>query len=212
MEESKTKIVVATDTHIGSCGHAEMDDYVDLINLDRRLEKKKTPMFLTGDIVDITNCKKKKVSFYREVIKRLRSHFGSRYTIGNHCAMNIGTGFVTYMLRSGKMVCFAHGTGVYIEGTYYPIHYSEKSTKKWARKKGGRGKWSAWKYKMWRKFSKHKGGWKEPSDKVKANIAKICKLLGCDIFVWGHTHKMYRGVHNGILLLNLQKGIHTIYV
>lgn len=201
------KILVGNDIHIGSVAHAEMDDYTDLIRIDK---DNKNELYLLGDIIDRTNCKKRDVGYYTACIGRLKEHFNERYIYGNHEAINIGRGYQIITVNNTR-VLLCHGIGIYLGTTYYPINYSEKETIKWSGHKLGRGFWSALGYKMWRVFSKHKGGYKKPSTKVLDRLVEICNLLSCHAVVFGHTHRSYDGIHHGKRIINTPKGITELY-
>ncbi len=207
-------IVAVSDTHIGSVGHAEIDDYIDIV----RLKDKYPRVSLFGDVVDMTNCKKRLVGHYLMVIQRLMEHFKDRYVKGNHESMKIGTGYDIEIVNGRRVLKF-HGPGVYINEVYHPIYYSEKQTIKWENHKLGRGRWSAWKYRVWRKFSRHKGGWKQPSDYILYRISDIMDLLSCTVAIWGHTHRSFDSDRielpyelRGKRFINVPKGISYIEV
>ena len=196
------RIAVASDVHLGA-PHNELDDYVELIELDKANPGK---VFLTGDIVDRTNCKKKELSYYTNVMRRLKAYFKDRYVLGNHEAHPIGKGYHIEKIGS-KRVLFFHGPGVRIDDVYFPVYYSEAKTEKWENKKKGRGKFSYWKYKTWRMFSRHKGKYKKPSPYILEQTCKIARWLKCDVAIFGHSHRHYDGVHENIRVINVNKGI-----
>jgi len=205
-------LVVATDIHLGAPKvHDELDgNYRVLLNLFN----KHKDVFLSGDIVDRTNCRESEVGTWTAIMWRLRNLYGGRYVLGNHCAHN-RFNYYEIVEINGKRVAVVHGTGIYFNYEWYPIHYSEKRNKKWthrSEKSLGRGRISYWWYGTWRKVSKHKGGWKEPSDKVKENLFRICELLEVEIITWGHTHRSYEGVYHGKRFINLPKGINYIRI
>ena len=201
------RVRVATDTHIGSVAHAEIDDYHTLIGIDT--EGDHDYMVLSGDVVDMSNCKKNSVGYYNKVIDRLKDHFGDRYALGNHECRDIGSGYHIFEYPEGRALVL-HSTGIFIGDKYHAVYYSEKKTRKWAKKKWGRGKFSAFFYKMKHKIRPHKGGTRAPSEKIIRKLVDLCTLLDCTAVIYGHTHKYYRGRHEGIEFYNLPKGVHVV--
>lgn len=200
--------IVASDIHLFSVGHAEMKSWHELLLIK---DGNEVPMFLTGDIVDRTNCKKKEVGRASNVILKLKEEFKQRYVFGNHEAIPIGTGYHIEVINDQR-VLFLHGPGIRLNGRYHEVYYPEKKTIKWEDKKHGRGKWSAFKYKWFRKLWKHKGGWKKPSNKIINRVLDIADLLGCTVVVFGHTHREYDGTHDGVRIINVPKGVSYINI
>jgi len=210
MEWRKDKpnlIAVASDCHLGA-PHREINNdpaiLVDMFN------KYKNAVCL-GDIVDMANVQKSKVNFWIDIKSMLKRLYGDRFIIGNHSCEPIGSGY-TIIEVSGKRVLFFHGPGVYINNIYYPVYYSEEKTEKWANKKHGRGKWSYWKYSTFRSVSKHKGGYKRPSNEILERVYIIANKLKIDMAVWGHTHRTYSGLYKNIRMENVGKGISFVEV
>jgi predicted phosphodiesterase len=196
-----TKIVVYSDTHVGSVAHAELRSITPIL-----AEVNENPLtFATGDIVDRTNCKKSKVTWCSDQIFELKRMMGPKYVFGNHEAIDIRPGFHVQEINN-KRVIFFHGPGIYIDGSYWKVYYSESKTDKWANKKKGRSFWSALGYKVYRSFAKHKGSYKKPSDDILERIVDICEVLKCDVAIFGHTHRSWDDYHHRVRIINVPKG------
>jgi len=197
-------LAVANDTHI-LAPHSEGITVDELI----ALKKKYTHVILNGDIIDMTNCRKKLVGHGENLINILKQRFGDDYVLGNHEAMDIGKGYTVKEIN-GKKVLFLHGPGLFAKGEYWPVYYEIDSTLKWEKKKRGRGRSSYWKYKMYRSFSKHKGGNKRPKDKVIKRLFTVMEVMGCEVVVFGHTHRTFdRWIADPIGSIKMKRIINT---
>ena len=79
----KNKIHVIADAHMfsGKClGYTVQY----LIDLDESLAEKGEALYLVGDIVDLNNAMKKDIREAQIAVRKLTSHFGDRYILGNH--------------------------------------------------------------------------------------------------------------------------------
>jgi len=200
-------IAVAADCHFGAV-HNELNNDPDiLIEMHRKFKH----AICCGDNVDMSNVKKKEVKHWLQVKSYLKDLYKSNYVIGNHSCEPIGSGFVIIEINNTR-VLFFHGPGIYYHGKYFPVYYSEKQTRKWENKKHGRGKWSYFKYKLWRSFSKHKGGEKRPSDKIIKKINVIMNELNISIACWAHTHRSCDFMIGNRRYINIGKGISYIEV
>jgi len=211
--DEKNVLVFANDIHLGAPPpHDELQrDYIVLVDLLDRFKY----VVLGGDVVDRSNCRESEIDMWTAIMMRLRNIFCFDYVLGNHECTNKFNYLTMKTINNKKVVCL-HGQGAYIFNEWYPVYYSEERNKKWTHKKYsklGRGKLSYWAYGFKRKYlSKHKGGWREPSEEIKERLYRIGEIFDADVIVWGHSHKEYDGNYRGVRLVNCPKGINYLQI
>lgn len=200
-------LTIVSDIHIGAPHNEGLNEESLFL-----LKKKESEVVLSGDIFDMTNCKKSMAPYYCAMKHKTLDLYGRDYILGNHEAVSMLTRGQNYSFQikeiNNKRVVIFHGPGIYVdEDTYYPVYYSQAKTERWASKSWGRGRFSYWKYKMFRKLKKHKGGYKKPSKEIIKRIDKIMDAFWCDVAIWGHTHRYCDITIGNRRYINVNKGI-----
>ncbi len=183
------KFVVYNDIHIGAphtTGHTLKDFLKDKENPD-------VIVILNGDISDPINTKKKKLPGVLEDLEKTIKAFGKNYVLGNH----EGRKPELYYRKIGN-VLFFHG---------HTIFWKWKTVLKWEIKKLGRGVIFYFFYRL-RHIVGRSGGELKLKDKYLKMIQEILVERGCDTAVFGHTHKYYDKIHNGLRIVNFGQGRH----
>lgn len=206
MNIDNTKLWVASDIHLFA-PHATFENEELLIQLKKNNEN----AVLCGDIIDFKNCKKSDLKKATDTYVELKRLYGGDYITGNHECISIGKGWTLKAVKNKRVLIF-HGPGIYFEGVYYDVYYHEDETKKWERKKHGQSNFKYFTYGLYRKFSKHHGGEKEPSQEIKEKILKIMELTNASVAIYGHTHRHWDGFYKGRRIVNVNRGITGIEI
>ena len=148
-------------------------------------------VFLTGDIVDTDNAKKKNIRICRDLIDELKEIHGDSYASGNHECVD---GSPYYIKHDNILICHGH-----------TLFWDMDKVRKWENKKGGM---SYWRYKayQWFKHSGRNGKQLGLSGEKASEIATIAKSYNCDTIIFGHTHRAYDEVYAGVRIINVPKG------
>jgi len=187
-----TKLIIFSDCHYGSPGKfpypGELEYGENVIH--------------TGDIFEFKNIRKKYVRLltnnYRCYLKKCRD----TKTITMAC--NHGVSVVQFY--NGNYGCIKEIDGKRIWVTHgHRYYYSKKTYTKWENKKPGKSKW----FLKW--IERKNGSFKEssyqkPSQYIIDKIVKEARQHGCQYALWGHTHRYYRGTHDGVDLINVGRG------
>ena len=148
-------------------------------------------VFLTGDIIDVDNCKRKHLQLAKDRVKDLKKIHGAHYLLGNHECQEPERYFFKY-----KNVLFTHG---------HTLFWDLKKIAKWENKKGGM-KW--WRYKLYA-LTHHSGRNGKPlklsTEKI-IEFSSLAKSFGCNTIVFGHTHRVYDETYHGVRIINVPKG------
>ena len=205
-------LTMVSDIHIGA-PHNEGISTKDLL----RMRSEEENLVLSGDIYDMTNCKKQDAVQLCANMNSLLDIFGRDYVLGNHEAMPLITRGKNHSFQikeiNNKRVLIFHGPGVFIdESNYFEVYYGLNKTRKWEMKDWGRGKWSYFKYKAYSTLFKHRGGYKRPSKEIIRRINLIMDALWCDVAIWGHTHRNCDIKINNRRYINVNKGITKITI
>jgi predicted phosphodiesterase len=185
------KIAIYSDCHI-LAPHEVKGTFADLFGGPEfiRAKYKVDYSVLTGDIIDVDNAKKKRVREARDMVMTLKNSFGEYYLLGNHeCSLDVDGYF-----RVFDDVLYCHG---------HNLFWTQKKIDRWERKKGGMSWWKFQLYKL--KHGRNGKPWK-PSERELFNIRELARKHNCKTVVFGHTHRVYDKVHNGIRIINVPKG------
>ena len=188
------KIVIFSDIH-DEAPHSvfkkdsEMESEIynpDMVKTKYQADK----VFLTGDVIDVDNAKKKYVKRAREKVKKLQEIHGDCFVEGNHEAM------------TPRAYFRVHGDILILHGHHlvWPID----KVLKWENKKGGM---SYWRYKFYQ-WTHHRKSGKTLKPKIEQleKFSNLAKENNCKTIIWGHHHKSYDQVYNGVRLINVPKG------
>lgn len=149
---------------------------------------------LTGDIIDVDNCKRSKLGITKAKVERLKKAYGPRYVLGNHECEKPQK---YYYKDDETKTLFIHG---------HTIFYSEKKLRRWENKKGGM---KYWRYKIYQ-WTHHSGRngkpWKAKKEDVEM-LVEMAKAYRCKNIVFGHTHRVYDSTHDGVRIINVPKGL-----
>lgn len=153
--------------------------------------------FLLGDIIDIANVKKRKLKTWRKRIELLSEKFGDAYLKGNHECMDP----VSYYRVFDNILC-CHG---------HTIFWEKAKTKKWEKKKGGKGRLSRMFYAAYKVgivgANRGKPGTQKLSVAQKEKCYELCMKHDCKTIVFGHTHDQCDITYRGIRIINVPRGM-----
>lgn len=203
---SSTTLWVASDIHLFA-PHATFKTSEPLKTLKTYNEN----AVLCGDIIDFKNCKKSDLKEATDTYIELKKLYGNDYVTGNHECISIGKGWLIKEIKNKRVLIF-HGPGIFFDGVYYDVYYTEDKTRKWERKNHGQSNFKYFAYGLYRKFLKHHGEEKEPSQAIKEKILKIMELTDSSVAVYGHTHRHWDGFYKGKRIINVNRGITGIEI
>jgi len=194
------KIILWTDTHIGAPHQ--------LIKNTEEIEKdyyqfKDNPEVLvicTGDIIDNKNVPKHDADMYafmRDSLKKLMQKY---YIFGNHECEPPET---YYEQEEGVMWMHYH-----VYDWCDSFTNSCEKVIKWENKKEGLKRWKYFGYRFKHLVIKRGKQWK-PSKETIADIVAFAKMHNCHTIAFGHTHKLYDQVHDGVRIINGGRGRHV---
>ena len=173
-----------SDLHVGSKIEMLRDEIVSIWPDDH--------VHLIGDIVDMANCKKSEVSFYREIHDRLKARHGKRFIRGNHERMTILNEIII-----GDTWVAAHGD---MEAN--PEHWI-----KYRSKSHGAG---FFKRNLVVPFIKEVEDVIERKPKLEflERASKLAKLHGKQNYICGHFHpeKLIREFYDGVNIYIIPRG------
>jgi UDP-2,3-diacylglucosamine pyrophosphatase LpxH len=156
-------------------------------------------VILTGDIIDIANCKKSEIKLWRSRIDDLMEDYEERFLLGNHCCKKP----INYYLKIDNVV-FCHG---------HTLFWNMEQIIEWENKTGGKGLFSRTAYSMYKnsvEFFTDYEGYYEPPIYVLDKAVEICEHYKADTLVCGHRHKMADLQYKGIRFVTVTRGVTTL--
>lgn len=186
------KLTIYSDLHLYA-PHSWILKEPDILN---ELLFPKIPIdsiLLTGDIIDIANCKKSKLVSARYMIQYLKNMYQERFLIGNHECMKPDA---LYRVIYGCLVCHGH-----------TLYWDYAKVKKWEEKVGGKGKLSRAFYTIYKRatfpFSVKT---KRPPEHVIEKAKTLARMNGVSTVIFGHSHSYWDETTEGIRIINVPRG------
>ncbi len=191
-------VIVYTDTHIGA-PHATHQNASDITN-DFNQKDEDTLVLATGDIFDITHTKRKNVGERIRERDELKILLGKYYIYGNHeCSKDPNE---KYFYSENGIIWLHYHVPAWCDQRFEdPCD----NVTKWENKRPGLSKFQYWAYRFKHKVINRGAKWK-PSSNTIESIVNFSKKHDCNTVIFGHTHKNYDQIHDGVRIINAGRG------
>ena len=204
MDYSKIKkIILWTDTHVGA-PHADIPNIDPIIEDYLKYKEDETVLVVaTGDIIDNKNVPRKKAKHWAEERDNLKKLMGKNYLFGNHeCEVDPDGYFAVF----GDILIFHDHMYSWCGNFTEPC----KKVLKWESKREGL-RWHKYFAYRFKHLVVKRGKKLKPSEKMISDLVSFANSQSAKKVLFGHTHKLYDEIHQGIRIINGGRG-RTVYI